>query len=287
MHFVEAGVVARAITAASSLAGAVELTVNEAVVIQNSNKLALRLLPCDTFARVAPVGEEVAAFEARVAQSLAALGAPIALLDPRVEPQAYERDGFVVTFWSYHRPLPDVAPPAAYADALHRLHVAMRSIEVEAPHFTERIAEAEHLLTHRDETPALADADRVLLLDTLHTASEAIRRHQSADQLLHGEPHAGNLLSAAEGPLFIDFETCCRGPIEFDVAHVPADVSAHYPNIDRDLLEECRRLILAMVAAWRWDVRDEFPNGPRYAVHLLDVLRAGPPWPTLDALTIQ
>ena len=199
----------------------------------------------------------------------------------------YERDGFAVTFWSYYRPVTDLGSPAAYADALHRLHAAMRSIEIETPHFTERIAEAERLLTHRHETPALADDDRLLLLDTLHTAGQAIRRHASADQLLHGEPHPGNLLGTAEGLLFIDFETCCRGPIEFDVAHVPDEVSVHYPGVDQDLLQECRRLVLAMVAAWRWDVRDEFPNGRRHAAEIVGLLRNGPPWPALGALSTE
>ena len=36
-----------------------DLRVDDAVVIHNSNKLALRLLPCDVFARVALVGQEV------------------------------------------------------------------------------------------------------------------------------------------------------------------------------------------------------------------------------------
>ena len=81
------GLVARATAAASSLAEAVDLPVNEVVVIQNSNTLALRLLPCDTFARTALVGQEVAALEVQVAKSLTAVTAPIASLDPRVEPQ--------------------------------------------------------------------------------------------------------------------------------------------------------------------------------------------------------
>ena len=278
---------ARAIAAASSLAEAVDLPVAEAIVLQNSNKLAVRLLPCDTFARIAPVGEEVAALEVWIARTLAAVTAPIALLDPRVEPQVYVRDGFAVTFWSYYRPVTDPHPPAEYGGALHRLHEAMRSIEIEAPHFTERVAEAERLLTNRHETPALADDDRVLLLDILRTAEQAIRRQASADQLLHGEPHPGNLLNTDDGLLFIDFETCCRGPIEFDVVHVPDEVSKHYPGIDQDVLQECRRLVLAMIAAWRWDVRDELPNGPQYAVQILNVLRGGPPWPTLGALSIE
>jgi hypothetical protein len=40
-----------------------------------------------------------------------------------------------------------------------------------------------------------------------------------------------------------------------------------------------------MVAAWRWDNRDQFPNGRRFGEELLRSLREGPPWPTLDTVT--
>ena len=70
--------------------------------------------------------------------------------------------------------------------------------------------------------------------------------------------------------------------IEFDLAHVPQSVSQLYPGADPDVLGECQGLVLAMVAAWRWDTRDEFPNGRLAANDLLDAIRGGPPWPTLD-----
>jgi hypothetical protein len=88
-----------------------------------------------------------------------------------------------------------------------------------------------------------------------------------------------------EGPLFIDLETCCRGPVEFDLAHVPEDVSALYPNIDQALLRQCRILVLAMVAAWRLEPGDQLPMGNQAGRELLAALRAGPPYPTLDTIT--
>jgi hypothetical protein len=81
---------------------------------------------------------------------------------------------------------------------------------------------------------------------------------------------------------FIDLETCCRGPVEFDLAHVPEAVSDRYPDADRELLDECRHLALAMVAAWRWEPGDQLPDGRRAGRDLLAALRQGPPWPTLD-----
>jgi aminoglycoside phosphotransferase (APT) family kinase protein len=271
-----------------STASELGLTVDDAVVLQNSNKLAVRLLPCDVLARVAPLAQQVALFEVALAQRLAETDSPVAALEPRVEPRAYERDGFVVTLWTYYASvaLPDVAP-ADYANALARLHAGMRKLDVPTPHFTDRVEEAEQLVASRDHTPALADADRELLSSTFRSLRRTIADRGAAEQLLHGEPHPGNLLSTKNGPQFIDLETCCRGPIEFDLAHVPEEVIEHYPNVDRELLGECRLLVLAMVAAWRWDAGDQFPNGQRVGQELVSTLRRGPPWPSLDVVMRQ
>jgi hypothetical protein len=69
------------------------------------------------------------------------------------------------------------------------------------------------------------------------------------------------VLSTKDGPLFIDLETYCRGPVEFDLAHVPEAVCEHYPGVDQGLLDECRQLVLAMVAAWRWRLATSFRTG--------------------------
>jgi len=271
----KASEVQRAVGAATSIAAALDLTVDDAIVLHNSNKLALRVLPCDVLARVAHVGHEVAQFEVDLAQRLAETDSPVAALEPRVEPRVYERDGFAVTLWTYYQPVaPQEVSPADYADALERLHSGMRKLDVTAPHFTDRVAEAQHLVANRDRTPALADDDRALLSTTLRSLRRAIGDRGAAEQLLHGEPHPGNVLSTKTGPLFIDLETCCRGPIEFDLAHVPEEVSEHYPDADRDLLGECRVLMLAMIAAWRWDRDDQFPNGRRMGTELLSQIRA-------------
>jgi aminoglycoside phosphotransferase (APT) family kinase protein len=277
--------VSRAVAAANSIASALGLAVNDAVVLHNSNKLSVRLQPCDVLARVAPLAQQVAELEVEIAQRLAETESPVAALEPRAEPRAYERDGFVVTLWTYYEPvtLGEVSP-AGYVNALERLHAGMQKLDVATPHFTDRVAEAQQLVASRDQTPALAAADRELLSSTLRNLRRTIADRGVAEQLLHGEPHPGNVLSTKNGPLFIDLETCCRGPIEFDLAHVPEEVSEHYPNAHRELLGECRGLVLAMVAAWRWDVGDEFPNGARVGRELVGTLRKGPPWPTLDVV---
>jgi hypothetical protein len=235
-------------------------------------------------ARVAPVAHDHAAFEVGLAQRLTEAGCPVAALDPRVEPRGYQQDGFEVTFWTFYEAVGPEPPPAAYADALQRLHAGMRTLDVTAPHALDRVAEAEQIVTDHELSPELADADRELLADVLR---RALPDDRGADQLLHGEPHPGNVLDTATGPRFIDLETCCRGPVEFDVAHVPRAVSTRYPDLDKALLDECRRLVLAMVTAWRWEVGDRLPNGRAMGLALLRTLRDGPPWPTIGEVTAE
>jgi uncharacterized protein (DUF2384 family) len=51
-----------------STASSLDLTVDDAIVVHDSNKLTLRLLPCDVLARVAHVAHQVAQFEIELAQ---------------------------------------------------------------------------------------------------------------------------------------------------------------------------------------------------------------------------
>ena len=144
-----------------------------------------------------------------LAQRLAETGSPVGLLTPRVAPRVYVRDGFDVTLWTYYEPLtpPPAAIPSAYASALERLHAGMRTLHVTTPHFTDRVAEAQRLVASRDLTPALGEADRELLIDALRNQSRAIGDRGPAEQLLHGEPHPGNVLHTKDGLRFIDLET--------------------------------------------------------------------------------
>ena len=285
ISWMQPGEIQRALAAAMSTASALGLAVDNAVVLHDSNKLTVRLLPCDVVARVAPIAHQVAQFEIGLAQRLAESGSPVAALDPRADPRVYERDGFTVTLWTYYQPaMSGEVPPADYANALERLHSGMRKLDLRTPHFTDRVEAAQHLVETTHLTPDLADADRKLLITTLRSRRQAIAGRGAAEQLLHGEPHPGNVLSTNSGLLFIDFETCCRGPVEFDLAHVPEDVSERFADADQDLLSQCRGLVLAMVAAWRWDPGDQFPDRQQAAHALLSALRMGSPWPPLDVV---
>jgi Ser/Thr protein kinase RdoA (MazF antagonist) len=282
---VDAATLPRAVAAGTAVAVTCSLRVDDAVVVHDSNRLAVHLRPCDVLARIAPQARHNGAeFEVEVARRLAETGAPVARLDPRVEPRVYAQDDFAVTLWTYHEAVPphDIAPDE-YASALERLHAGMRRAGLTGdwlPHFTDRVDEAQCLVDDATNHPWIAGADRELLATTLRRMRSTVIDHGASEQLLHGEPHPGNVLRTRDGLLFVDLETCCRGPIEFDIAHAtvnasvpPTEVAAHYPGADQSLVHECWILMLAMVSAWRCEPGDDLPNGRAMAMDWIRQLR--------------
>lgn len=276
--------VQRAVIAATSVVVARDMAVDDAVVLSDSNRLVVRLMPCDVVARVAPASHFASSeLEVAVVSQLARTGSPVAGLDPRFEPRVVVRDGFEIAMWRYFEPAPQRAvPPTEYASALERLHLGLRQIDVAVPHVMDRLAATLRDVEDRDVTPDLADGDRALLADLLRDLTESIVARSAPEQLLHGEPHPWNLHDAKDGLLFIDFENTARGPVEYDLAWVPDAVSTQYPRVDRELLDECRGVVLAIVAAHRWRRDDQHPSGRRSGVAFVDALRRGSPWPALD-----
>jgi hypothetical protein len=287
----------RAVAAAMATASALGLVVDDAVVLHDSTRLVIRLLPCDVVARVAPIayqGVEVssrwadyhgrAETEIELIHQLAETDSPVAALDPRVEPRVYVRDDFVIGMWTYFEPVPSEVPPTEYAHALERLHAGMREVELTTPHFMERVAEAQGWVASRDVTPELTDADRAILVYTFEDLKRSVVDRGAAEQVLHGEPHQWNVLNTSHGALFVDFENCARGPVEFDLAWVPEEVSEQCPHADQELVGECRGLMLAIVAAHFWRPDGQHPNGRQGRTEFLNGVRDGPPWPALDVL---
>ena len=280
----EAPEVRRAVQAAMAASSALGLDAADAVVLSNSDRIVLRLLPSDVVARVAPSAHHDGfEFEVEVARRLAEAKGPVAELDPRAEARVYTQDGFVISLWTYYELTGPEIAPAGYAAALMRLHAALRRTDLAAPHVTERIAGAQREVDDRERTPELPGPDRELLRTTLSRLSDSIRRSAAVQQLLHGEPHPGNLLRTRSGPLFVDLETCCRGPIEFDVAHAPEEADEHYPGADPGLISQCRTLMWALVTTWRWCHDDQLPDRDFWRAEGVSRVRAalaryGPDW---------
>ncbi|MGV9281360.1 phosphotransferase [Streptomyces sp. NPDC003730] len=265
----------RAVAAGRATATGLGLRADEVSVVHDSDRVALRLLPCDVLARVAPAARRAdSEFEVEIARRLAGVDAPVAGLDPRVEPRVHTRDGFAVSLWTYYEPVGPKVAPAAYADALTRHHAALRRIDLRVPHFTDRVAAALKQVSDRERSPELSAEDREFLSGTLGGLRASLGADRSRDQLLHGEPHPGNLLNSRRGPLFVDLATCCRGPVEFDLAHAPEAVAEHCPEADPGVLLRCRALNWALFSAWRWRRDDQMPGRDHWRTEGLARVRA-------------
>src|SRR3954452_12106924 len=80
-----------AVAACRAVAAVCGLRVDDALVLNDSNRLAVHLQPCEVLARVAPRARQNGPeFEVEVARLLAGTDAPLATLDARVEPRVYE-----------------------------------------------------------------------------------------------------------------------------------------------------------------------------------------------------
>lgn len=264
----------RAVAAATEAATSLGLVVHDAVVLHESNAVTLRLLPCDVVARVSVRDVEQAQRELDLAATLATV-APVAAPDPRVPARARVQDGSVVTFWAHQVDSGELPAPADYARGLVELHRGMRSpgLTLDAPRFTGRVDAARALLLDRTRTPDAPDDVRATLLDALAGAVATIDRAGRPEQLLHGEPHPGNVLSTPAGLRFVDWETCCRGPVELDVAHALEEVAQHYPGVDPAVLRACRIVMYALIVTWRWDRDDRLPDRERLAREWFTALR--------------
>jgi thiamine kinase-like enzyme len=71
--------------------------------------------------------------------------------------------------------------------------------------------------------------------------------------VIHGSPHPYNVLLVDGEPRFIDFETTCIGPVEWDLAHTSPDTASSYAGaVDAHLLQTCRDMVRVKTAAWCW-----------------------------------
>ncbi|HVM10003.1 MAG TPA: hypothetical protein VM345_16170 [Acidimicrobiales bacterium] len=112
--------------------------------------------------------------------------------------------------------------------------------------------------------------DRDLLVDVFDSLLPKVSDHpRAAAHRLHGEPHQGNRLVTPAGVVWVDLESCCAGPREWDFAIFDSTATDDRPDVDRALLHDLRVLNAARFATWQTRLMDRFPDLRELAdVHL-------------------
>lgn len=263
--------------AAGELARRFGITVEEPTFLRSTNNVVLWLAPSRVVAKIGTGDDDRLASELQVGHELARWGAPV--VGPASEAPAvvHRVRGLAVTLWTYEPQAPDDQLDAqSLSRALHRLHEALERYAERSgaplPRCGDELARLRHLLRDPGFASALPAADKGLLGTTLDDLSP--RLEHGPVRVLHGSPHELNILLVDGNPRFIDFETVCVGPIEWDLAHLGPEVANHYPDaVQDDLLRVCRVLVSAKTAGWCWGSLDRGADMRWHAEHHLEAVR--------------
>ena len=246
------------------LARAAGLAARQAETLRAGRRLVLHLHPDDVVVRASPRAALPAATrELALAANLARDGA---LVGPPLAARAGPHVGrsLVVTLWEH---MPALSPVACSDDEHAAAYGALRpaldraldtwspEARAELPDFRRPIRGA--LACLRRSGPGLASPDRTLVEGELADHLVRLRgwHRRRRPVLLHGDPHANNLVRARRGAgealLWVDLESACLGPVEWDLSAVPVPPSGRAaPPHDAACLAAMRRLRSACVVAW-------------------------------------
>jgi len=259
-----------AVEAAVRVAEKFGLRVEVPVLLRSTNNVVAWLRPSAVVAKVGVGQPRGLSTEVSVASELSALGAPVVPLAPEIPAAVHVLDEFTMSFWRYYPQPPDVEIAAErIAVALLDFHSACAQISAELrtalPSYLAALRSVSELLSDAKRLSALPATDRQLLIRVFDHLWTRLPVASCADThvVIHGSPHPYNVLLVDGTPRFIDLETTCIGPIEWDLAHTSPDTVRNYTSsVDTQLLEICRDLVRVTTAAWCWadvhrgDLRD-------------------------------
>lgn len=243
-----------AVVAAVQVGASYGVDASDPVLLQETNNTVVWLRPSPVVGKVATRADAKLALrlEHAVATELAALGADIAYPLQGAQPAEDRSSGFVVTLWERLDRVDDTETDGTLSMSLAALHVALAATRTRLPSFRADLSRARHALDDDDFMAALAPHDRAFLVSAYDAGLADIDGLCLDRQRLHGEPHDGNRILTAHGLRWIDFESCCLGPLEWDLAYQPDEVVSAFPEVDHDLLRRLRRLNAARIATWCW-----------------------------------
>jgi Phosphotransferase enzyme family len=259
--------------AAVTVARRYGLVVEQPVVLSDSNNVVVWLAPSSVVAKVGTGHHGRLDHELAVAKHLTAVRAPIVAPADEVPREVHVCDGFEVTFWEYHPRQEQEVDPRRLAHALFELHEGLASYGGDVHSYRAELEAVHELLAEGSRVTALKDSDRTLLVGRLDALLAVLGQRQLDDRVLHGSPHDLNVIVVAGAPRFVDLETVCVGPLEWDLAHAGTEVANAYPSSwDPETLQLCNGLVSVKTAAWCW-ARVEHPGMRWHAEHHLALVR--------------
>lgn len=247
---------------------------DDPVILQETNNTVVWLRPHAIIAKVGKWAhsEEALLREHAVGVALTANDAPIAPPVAGIEPGYDSETGFLVTLWQrLEHDSEHEIDPTELAESLRQLHRGLARYQGEMPSFRLGVLRARAALEDV-RMGALPPQDRAMLGAAFDRLLGEVEAHTFVEQALHGEPHDGNLLATPSGLRWIDLEAMCVGPLEWDLAFLPEEALAGFPEADIELLLPLRTLNSARVASW-CGLQAEIDEMRKHGEHHLEQVR--------------
>jgi len=217
-----------AVQAAVSVCRRLHLDVRDPLVLSSRGTVLVHLRPLPLVARVdtltALSRRDPTAWmarEVRVSAAAWSLGGPVVPPAAGIDPGPHPYGGLLVTLWDHVRVEPRRPTPAQTGRSLAELHRCLPSVGQlsDLPWLAPIVDQVDDLLAllgrERQVDPQTLRMLRAEQQDVL----DAITAEPSGDEVvLHGDAHAGNLLSVAGRWMWTDLEETCRGPALWDLA---------------------------------------------------------------------
>jgi hypothetical protein len=268
------------LTAAAQVAAKAGLGNVAPEVLHLGNHTSARLSPWPIVARIASgstfdyANESIGA-ELAIAAHLANHGAPSVRPAGAVAPGPYLENHCAITLWEFvdGRAAITEADQRIAAASLREVHTGLADVLTDLPSFIAKVESCETILTSPDQASKLASGDRLFLLrlyERLHAELEAIG---GTWQPLHGDAHLANAMITQARGIWMDLESVCLGPLEWDIGFLPSATWCEFGNIDKGLIRFLADVRSLCVATWCWAEFDRSAATKEAAIHHLGELR--------------
>ncbi len=272
---------AAAVRAAVKVAAGLGVTSAEPAVLADGANVIVHLSPSPVVAKVAastpavrPDNDAWLQRELDVAAFLTSAAAPVLEPSPQIPATVHHGDGHAMSFWRYLPPSGPARPDEdTIGSMLRDLHAALRPYPGPVP-----------VLAPLGDIPAFLARPQTRLSAGRKAALAAAYARLTAEldpaaprQVLHGDAGPGNLMAAAGGWVWHDFEDTCSGPVAWDLAASTANPSLDGPRIlaaygtpvDAGQLAVCQQLRRLDLTVWYALYAERLPECRPRAAELL------------------
>ena len=135
-------------------------------------------------------------------------------------PGPHEQDGLWMTLWKFvpHDAQAPPPEPRQLGRSLRRLHAVLADFPGDLAPLRETRDWLERLLDELRPSASLTQQDIDRLRSELDALTPAVFESSLPAQALHGDASMSNLLRTESGPVWIDLEDVCAGPVAWDIS---------------------------------------------------------------------